>query len=185
MQTEFEAKSIKINKDQIRTKLKALGAEVVFPEREFTRMTFDNPDLRSKGAWVRLRDEGGGKMTLALKVVSDEKSIEGMKEVSFTVGDMESAALFVEELGFKRKGFEKNLREEWKLGDVVFDIDTWPLIDPYLEIEAESEATVKEYFEKLGLDYSKALFGSSDIVYRDVYGIEILGRKTLTFEDKE
>lgn len=182
MQIEFEAKALKIDKDQIRKKLKDLGAEQVFEEVEFTRMTFDNQEMRDRGAWIRLRDEGEGKITLALKIVSDEKSIQGMKEVSFTVGNMESVAMFIEELGFKRKGYEKNLREEWKLGEVIFDIDTWPLIDPWLEIEASSEKEVKEYFEKLGLDYSQAKFGSADVVYKDVYGIEILGRESLLFE---
>lgn len=98
---------------------------------------------------------------------------------------MEDAKNFVEGLGYKQRSYEKNLREEWGLDEIIFDIDTWPLIDPYLEIEASSEKLVKEYFDKLGLDYSKAIFGSSDILYKNIYGIDILKRKTLTFDDKE
>lgn len=78
MQVEFEAKAIKINKDEIRKKLKKLGAKLIFKEREFTRMTFETPELREKGAWIRLRDEGD-KVTLTLKMVSDESSIHGMR----------------------------------------------------------------------------------------------------------
>jgi adenylate cyclase, class 2 len=183
MNIEFEAKAIKIDKGKIRAKLEELGAELVFAEREFTRITFDNPTLKKNNAWIRLRDEGKGKVTLTFKVISDENSIEGMHEVGFEVSDMNAAMVFVEQLGFERKGYEKNLREEWKLGDVIFDIDTWPLIDPYLEIEASSEEQVKKYFEMLDLNYADASFGSADILYRDVYGIEILGRESLTFED--
>ena len=58
MQTEFEAKSLKINKDAIREKLKKLGAEKVFSESMFTRMTFESAELKSRGGWIRLRDEG-------------------------------------------------------------------------------------------------------------------------------
>lgn len=184
MQIEFEAKSPKINKDEIRKKLKELGAELVFSERKFIRMTFDTPELRSKNAWVRLRDEGE-KITMTFKIVEDEKSAAGMKEVSFEISEMGSAKILLEQLGLTHKGYEENLREEWQLGEVTFDIDTWPLIDPYLEIEAPSEEIVKNYFEILELDYSEAYFGSSDIIYREMYGIEILGRKQLTFEDKE
>lgn len=184
MQIEFEAKYPKINKKEIREKLKDLGAELVFAERKFIRMTFDTPKLRTKNAWVRLRDEGD-KTTMTFKVVDDKKSASGMKEVSFVISDMASAKSLLEQLGLTHKGYEENLREEWQLGEVIFDIDTWPLIDPYLEIEAPSEEIVKNYFEILELDYSKASFGSADIIYKDLYGIEILGRKQLIFEDKK
>jgi len=184
MQTEFEAKFPKIDKAEIREKLKDLGAELVFSERKFIRMTFDTPELRAKNAWVRLRDEGD-KITMTFKIVENEKSASGMKEVGFDISNIESAKSLLEQLGLKHKGYEENMREEWKLGEVLFEIDTWPLIDPYLEIEAPSEEIVKNYFEILELDYSKAYFGSADILYRDMYGIEILGRKQLTFEDKE
>jgi len=183
MQVEFEAKYPKINKDEIREKLKKLGAELVFAEQKFIRLTFDTPELQKKNAWVRLRDEGE-KITMAFKIVEDEESAAGMKEVSFEISDIKAAKSFLEQLGLTHKGYEENLREEWKLGNVIFEIDTWPLIDPYLEIEAPSEDIVKSYFQKLGLDYSEAYFGSSDILYRKLYGIEILGRKRLTFEDK-
>jgi adenylate cyclase class 2 len=184
MQIEFEAKYPKINKDDIRTKLKDLGATLVFAEQKFIRMTFDTPELREKNAWVRLRDEGD-KITMTFKIVENAASAAGMKEVGFEISDMEAAKSFLEQLGLTHKGYEENLREEWRLDGVTFEIDTWPLIDPYLEIEAPSEDIVKSYFDKLGLDYSKAYFGSSDILYRKLYGIEILGRKQLTFEDKE
>ncbi len=180
MQIEFEAKAPKIDKDSIRTKLKELGAELVFPERKFIRMTFDTPELRAKNAWVRLRDEGDC-YTMTFKVVDDRNSIEGMREVGFVVDDIAAAKDFLEQLGVKQKGYEENLREEWKIGDVLFEIDTWPLIDPYLEIEGPDEKAVKEYFEKLGLDYSEAVFGSVDILYKDLYGIDILSKERLTF----
>lgn len=180
MNTEIEAKFLNVNKDAIREQLKALGAELVFAEKKFQRITFDNPELKAKNAWIRLRDEGG-KITLALKMVSDPNSISGMKESSFEVKGWDEIVMFVESLGYMQKGQEENYREEWKLGDVVFDIDTWPLVNSWLEIEAPSEELVKEYAQKLGFDYSKAVFGSADIVYRDFYGIEILGRPSLLF----
>ena len=158
MNTEIEAKFLNVNKDAIREQLKALGAELVFAEKKFQRITFDNPELKAKNAWIRLRDEG--------------EKITGWDEI----------VMFVETLGYKRKGQEENYREEWKLGDVVFDIDTWPLVNSWIEIEAPSEELVKEYASKLGFDYSKAVFGSADIVYREFYSIEILGRPSLVFE---
>ncbi len=48
MQTEFEAKYPKIDKDEIRLKLKDLGAELVFAERKFMRMTFNTPERQPR-----------------------------------------------------------------------------------------------------------------------------------------
>jgi len=180
MEIEFEAKYPKINKDEIRNKLKEIGAKRVFSERKFVRLTFDNPKLKKNNSWVRLRNEGS-KITMTFKTVDDDKSISGMREVGFEIDDINSAKILLEQIGLKQKGYEENLREEWKLDDVIFEIDTWPKIDPYLEIEAPSEKKVKEYFKKLDLDYKKAVFGSVDILYRDLYGIEILGLDKLTF----
>lgn len=180
MNTEIEAKFLKIDKDKVRKKLKELGAELVFAERMFRRVTFDNQELREQGTWIRLRDEGS-KVTLAVKKVTDSKSITGMKEVSFEVKAWDEVVIFLENLGFKKKGQEENYREEWRLGEVVFDIDTWPLIDPWIEIEAPNEELVKIYAQKLGFNYSQAVFGSADIVYRDFYQIEVLGRPSLKF----
>lgn len=184
MHIEFEAKFPKINKEEIRSKLMELGAILNFSERKFIRMTFDTPELRSKNAWVRIRNEGD-KITLTFKVEGNQNSIVGMKEVGFVIDDIEAAKSFLEQLGLKHKGYEENMREEWKLGDTIFEIDTWPFIDPYIEIEAPNKELVIEYFNKLDLDYSKAYFGAVASLYRDLYGIEILGRKQLTFEDKE
>ncbi len=168
MTTEIEAKFLKINKDEIREQLKRIGAQLVFAEKKFTRITFDNPDLKAKNSWIRLRDEGG-KITLALKMVSDQNSIMGMKESSFEVNGWDEVITFVESLGYMKKSLEENYREEWKLGEVIFDIDSWPQVDPWLEIEAPSENLVKEYAAKLGFDYTKAVFGSADIVYKNFY----------------
>lgn len=182
MQKEFEAKVLEINKDEIRKKMEEVGARIVYPERLFTRMTFDTPELHKQGAWVRVRD-GGDKVTMSLKIVEDKTTIHGMKEVELTVSSADEAKIFLEGLGLTQSHYQQNYRERWEKDGVEFDIDTWPKIPPFLEIEAKDEQTVKDWFQKLGFDYSKAVFGSADIVYEDRYGIDVLKIKKLTFEN--
>lgn len=181
---EFEAKVLEIDKNIVRKRLRELGATLTFPEKLFTRATFDNLELRAKNAWVRVRDEGD-RVTMAFKVVSDESKITGMREVQLEVDSMEKAKTFLEQLGLKQKNFQQNKREEWELDGVVFDIDTWPLIPPYLEIEAKDEQTVKDWFKKSGFDYSNAVFGSTDVVYSKFYGKDILTMESLIFEESK
>jgi adenylate cyclase class 2 len=181
MYTEFEAKAIKIDKDEIRKKLKKLGAKLEFKEKQYTRITYNLP-VKLEGAWVRLRTDGN-KTTLAIKQVLEE-SVTGTKEIEVEVDNFEKTKELLDIAGFVQKGYQENLRERWMIDDVEFDIDTWPMIDPYLEIEAKDENTVKEWFEKLDLDFSKAYFGSSDIVYKKAYGIDIIPMPRLVFNKK-
>lgn len=181
MNTEFEAKAVKINKEKIRKELKRLGAELVFKEKMFTRVTYNLP-VELEGGWGRLRTDGK-KTTLAIKQVL-EKSITGTKEIEIEVDDFEKTRELLRMTGWKVRNYQENLRERWVLDDVEFDIDTWPMIDPYLEIEAEDEETVREWFEKLGLDFNEAYFGSSDIVYKEIYGIDIIPMPKLVFDKK-
>ena len=57
MDIEFEAKFLNINKDEIREKLKQVGAELVRPEFWQKRINFDLPE-ETPHTWIRVRDEG-------------------------------------------------------------------------------------------------------------------------------
>jgi adenylate cyclase class 2 len=181
MNTEFEAKAVKINKEKIRRKLKKMGAKLVFKEKKYTRVTYKLP-VKLEGGWGRLRTDGD-KTTLAIKQVL-EKSVTGTKEIEIEVNDFEKTRELLKMAGWKEQNYQENLRERWIFDDVEFDIDTWPVIDPYIEIEAKNEEKVKEWFEKLDLDFNKAYFGSSDIVYKEVYNIDIISMPVLIFNDK-
>lgn len=186
MQTEIEAKWLEINFDEMRQRLKEIGAKLVYPERQMTRRTYDFHDRRledDKG-WVRVRDEGD-KITLSYKQLSD-RTLHGTKEVSVEVSDFKNACLFLESIGFESKSFQETKRESWKYGDIEIELDTWPWIPGFVEIEAPNENALKEFAKKLGLDYSKALHGSVEPAYQAVYDVteeEINGWEEIRFTD--
>jgi adenylate cyclase class 2 len=43
-------------------------------------------------------------------------------------------------LGLQQVRYQENYREEWCLGEVVFDFDTWPGLPTFVEIEVSDEA---------------------------------------------
>ena len=171
MQTEIEAKFLDINKNTIRSKLKILGAKLVNPERTMIRSNYDYDDERldKKSGWIRVRDEGG-KITLAYKQV-DDRSLEGTKEVSVTVSSFEDTCNFLESIGMKLSSSQETKRESWILDDAEIEIDTWPWIPSFLEIEARDETHIKSVAKKLDLDWSKALHGSVEIAYQAYYDV--------------
>jgi adenylate cyclase class 2 len=112
--------------------------------------------------------------------------IEEQKEVQITVDDFERARDVLRALGCKDKNYQETTRELWKLDSVEVTIDTWPYLEPFIEIEGSSEAQVREVSEKLGFNWSEARFCSADKLYAEKYGIEsrVVNRQTpvLTFD---
>ncbi len=175
MNTEFEAKSLEISIDEIRAKLKKLGATLVFPEKIFERWNFDFADrrLKQKSGWLRLREgEPEGNWTLCYKQFEGDH-VAGVKEIEFEVGSKDKTLELLFVLGLEVKSHQQRKREQWKFGGLEIDIDTWPWLPPFLEVEGTNEAEVQDVFSKLGLDYSKAAFGSAQQVYEKYgyYGI--------------
>lgn len=171
METEIEAKWLNINIDLMRKKLKTIGAQLVHSERQMKRCTFDFPDkkLYMVNGWVRVRDEGD-KVTLSYKQL-DDRSLHGTKEVTVVVDSFDQTIHFLKSIGMEEKSYQETKRESWKLGKTEIELDTWPWIPSFIEIEAPSEKELKKTAQLLGLDYAHALHGSVETAYQDVYDV--------------
>ncbi|HSX44988.1 MAG TPA: CYTH domain-containing protein [Candidatus Saccharimonadales bacterium] len=172
MQTEIEAKFLNIDFAKLRSKLKVLNAKLVKSERLMKRKNFDFPDHqleRQVAGWVRVRDEGN-KITLTYKQLND-RSLHGTKEVNLTIDSFNSAEEFLKALGLKETSYQETKRESWILDDVEIELDEWPWIPPFVELEAKNEAALKKVAAKLDLDFSKAVHGSVEVAYQAVYDL--------------
>lgn len=76
---------------------------------------------------------------------------------------------------------QENYREEWTLGAVIFDLDTWPGLPTFLEVDGPDKDTVRGTVDGLGLDLARASLGSVDEVYLTVLHRDILAEDVLTF----
>ncbi|MEE1941453.1 class IV adenylate cyclase [Streptomyces sp. TRM 70361] len=183
MKHEYEAKFLAVDVADLQTRLTRLGAVQVLPRTLLTRKIFEN-DALDVGAWIRLRDEGT-RSTLTLKQVTDATTIDGTTEVETEVADLHAMAEILRRIGLREVRYQENYREEWRLGEVVFDFDTWPDLPTFVEIEGPDEASVRQAAALLELDYSEARFGSVDEIYKSEAGRDILSEPTLLFADSE
>jgi len=183
MQTEYEATFEKINKEQIRQRLQRAGAKLERPEYFQKRVVFDT-SIDSPHTWIRVRDEGD-KITMSYKEVTGD-SIENQKEICLVVDNFDNAVELLTKAGCQRKAFQESKRELWTMDDADITIDTWPFLETFLEVEADSEEKVRKVCEKLELDYSQALFCAIGYLYMRKYGIssETVNKKTplITFD---
>ncbi len=186
MNIEYEATFIDIDKDEIRGRLKKSGATLIKPDFLMKRLTFELPAGHEiPGGWLRIRDEGD-KTTLSLKIIDGDK-IEDQKEICLNINNFEEGVKLLEMIGARQKAYQENRRELWILDEVEVTIDEWPYLEPYVEVEGKSEKEVRAISERLGFDYSQALFCAVSTIYNKKYGvpIEVVNQNTrlITFSD--
>lgn len=165
MNLEIEATFIEIDKANLRAKIKALGGKLFQPEILMRRVVFDT----GEHSFVRVRDEGN-KIVMTYKC-HHNNSLLGTEEINVAVDDYNSAIAFLEKIGLKPKSIQETYREEWELDGVEIDIDTWPWIPTYVEIEGPSTRAVEAVSAKLGFDMKDAHYGSVDEIYKLYYDV--------------
>ncbi|MEV7185175.1 class IV adenylate cyclase [Kitasatospora sp. NPDC093102] len=173
---EFEVKVLNIEPEAMRALLAEAGAEHLC-DRFQRRYVYDIPGR--PGAWVRLRDTGTG-VTLCVKEIHSD-TIDGVTETETTVGDFDATNALLGKLGYLPKAYQENRRSSWRLGGAAVEIDHWPLIPPYLEIEGDSAEHVHETALALKLPPEELTSENTTKVYRR-YGIDIEAIPRLTFE---
>ena len=170
MEIEYEAVFTNIEPDSFRAVLTSAGAELARAEYMQTRSSFNLPEsvLTQKG-WARVRDEGD-KITMSVKSIEGE-GIESQKESCVTVDSFKQAESLLTQLGCVKKAYQETKRELWMLDGVEVTIDTWPFLEPFVEVEGSSEAVVKAVAEKLGFEWATAKFCAVDTLYSEKYDI--------------
>jgi len=185
MKTEIEVKFCDIDIDATREILARAGAVCEQPLRLMRRVIIETEQLAERHAFVRVRDEGH-RTTLTYKQF-DEASLTGAKEIEVTVSDFDATVALLEQVDLVHKSFQESRRETWKLGDVEVVIDEWPHLNAYIEIEGESETSVKKAAETLGFAWSDAIFGSVTEVYQHQYpdgqSRELVNMSRISFDE--
>ncbi|WP_328469286.1 class IV adenylate cyclase [Streptomyces sp. NBC_00448] len=173
---EFEAKLLGIDPDEIRARLLEAGAEHV-GDRLQRRYVYDIPGR--SGTWVRLRDNGETATLCVKEILSD--AIDGVRETETAVSDFDATHAILGKLGYLPKAYQENRRSSWSVLGASVELDHWPRIPPYLEIEGNSGGHVHRVAEALGLPVDALTSENTTAVYRR-YGIDIESIPRLTFE---
>lgn len=160
MHTEYEVRILNVNVSDVIERLESMKAKFEW-DRLQKRYVYDLIP-KVDGKWIRLRTNGD-KTTLTIKNIVSSK-IDGTQELEIVVDNFERCNLMLKELGFEAKGYQENRRVQYNLNGVEIDIDYWPLIPTYIEIEGASEEAVYNAVDALG-------FKREDCVTKDVQGI--------------
>lgn len=179
MHTEYEVRILEIDVDKIIKKLENLGASLQwdFIQRRYVYDVYPKNDKK----WIRLRTNGKVSTLTVKNLVSS--NIDGTQELEIEVDNFERCNLLLKELGFESRNYQENRRIQYLFNGVEIDIDFWPLIPTYMEIEGPSEEAVYHVLSVLGFEKEAATSKDVDSIYYD-YGIELKDILELKLEDE-
>ena len=181
MNTEYEIRILEINHDEVVSKLESLGAKKIFSAMQ-SRKVYDFKPV-DPNRWIRLRTNGI-KTTLTIKELKDT-TIDGTKELEIEVSDFNTTDEILNNLGYISRTFQQNYRTQYILDDVEIDLDHWPLIPEYMEIEGKSIEEIYNVLEKLEISKERISTLDVDSIYK-YYGIDdVCHMKELYFEEDE
>lgn len=171
MKAEIEVKFLDVDIEDVRQRLERAGATLEHPMRSMRRVLIEEEHHAKDHSYIRIRDEGD-RTTLTFKrrtYPGGKSTIDSTDEIETTVGDFDTAVNIFKEAGWHYTTYQESKRETWHLDDAEVVIDEWPWINPYIEVEAETEEIVRRVAAKIGFDWKDAVFGSVDVIYRRDY----------------
>lgn len=179
MKIEYEVKILEIDQEEMILKLEKLGAILEGNWLQKRKIYDFNPVQESK--WIRLRTNGV-ETTLTIKDVT-EKTIDGTKELEIKVSSFEDTDEILKELGYVSKIYQENKRIRYRYQNIEIDIDTWPLIPTYVEIEGKSKEEIESFLTLIDYDATKLTTKDVKSIYKEFYNID-LDYRVLTFKEQ-
>lgn len=146
---EFETKVLDINPEEVIQKLRQLGADET-PETLSKRFMCDLESVDIEV--IRLRTNGK-KTTLTYKhKIRGNTKIGETIEIEVEVADFDKTAALLSKIPFKFILYQENKSHIFRLDEIEFSIDTWPLLPSYLEIESFNQKKVAYGLKLLGME---------------------------------
>ncbi len=170
---EHEIKVLDVDIVKLVENLEKLGAKKVYDDTR-TIIALDTEDkmfLNQKDKLIRITDEGSIKVTMHVNQSKPEIK-EGIK---FKTSRLKETMDFFHEMGLNPISKVKANRISYELGKIDFDIDKFPSIPPFLEIDIEflndEGYTLESLLKVLELEDNQiVVMGTEDI--HKLYGVD-------------
>lgn len=174
MSYEIETKVLNIDAEKMKEKLISLGAKQI----QDTRLVVDWYRLKGvkegKDEWfLRIRSNSESKHEVTWKARSDILgTARKHKEINFAIPEPEKLADLFEEIGLEKYAHQEKDRVSFSYQDWQFDIDQYPKMPAFLEIEGESEKHVNEGIKLLGLENNPTWVKGERILIQNTYKLD-------------
>ncbi|MDE2038011.1 MAG: hypothetical protein KGI69_02195 [Patescibacteria group bacterium] len=173
MANEVETKVLDIDVDDVMRKLAELGAAKT-AENKLTVDWFRLKGVEEgKDPWfLRIRSYSDGRHEATWKAKSKiTKGVRRHKEINLLLQEPDKLADLFCEIGLERYAHQEKFRASFKHKGWSFDIDRYPGMPAFMEIEGNDEGHVSEALELLGLGSNRTWADGERTLIEKVYGL--------------
>ena len=186
----FEIDNLLLNnqKEELKNIAKVNKMQELLEKEEFLKilnkkeiLDFIGQFRNNSKKWIRLR-KTNKKTTIAVKhiLADNNTNLQQMLEIEIEVESMQKAKEFMQALGYSHKSYQEKIRKTYELEKYEIDIDTWPGIPTYMEIEGEDEEDLSYILNKLGYKLEDTISCTADDIYKK-YGKTMFEKRELKF----
>lgn len=133
--------------------------------------------------WVRLR-KSNEKVELTVKHILKGNLEDGLfqkiLETEIITSSFETTNELLENLGLAKRNYQEKIRYSYEYKTAKIEVDIWPLIEPYMEIECDDENIINEIINKLNFEEKKIVSVNTEQLYKEK-GLDILKISDLKF----
>ena len=180
---ETEAKFYVRDLERIKKPLENLSAHLDQSRVLEMNLRFDLPDtsLRAQGRVLRLRRDTEARLTYK-GGNKNSRGVLSREEIEFVVGDFEKAKKLLEALGYQQIFYYEKYRTTYELDKTLIMLDELPYGN-FVEIEGETEETIRALSERLELDWEATIERSYSALFEQVQKSLNLSFRDLSFEN--
>lgn len=102
--------------------------------------------------WIRIRTSNLITNLTVKHILADKEgtNLQQMKEIEIEVPSKEKANEFLEAIGLSHKCYLEKKRTTYSLKNHLIEIDTWPKIPTFFELEGENDKDIEQILNLLG-----------------------------------
>lgn len=183
MNKETEVKVLNIDVEKVKTKLVEIGAKQTYQGKFVVDWLRPIGIGEDEDPWfLRVRSREGREPEVTWKGLTEHEVNVRKKinrkvnqkhhtadEINFNVSDFNKMRDLFIAIGLEHYARQEKIRTSFELNDISFDIDEYPGIPPFLEVEAFSKQKVEETLEKLDLKNYKRWAAGERILIQQEY----------------
>ncbi len=172
---EIETKVLDIDKDKIISALQNLGAKEKGVKTKLSVTWFRKIGIKEgEDNWfLRIRSYNNDRHEVTWKAKSEViGQVRKHKEINFLIEEPEKLSDLFEEIELEKYAHQEKYRTSFTLDNWQFDIDEYPGMPAFIEIEGTSEMHVKEAMEKLDLATNRTWTAGERTLIQDIYKLD-------------
>jgi adenylate cyclase, class 2 len=173
---EIETKVLEIDKEELIRTFESLGAQKVSDTKLIAEWYQPKGFVREKEntvAWyLRIRGNEDGYTEVTWKGKSDVLGVSRKhKEINLKVEDREKIRDLFKEIGLEPCAYQEKFRTSWHYKDWQFDLDQYPDMPAYLEIEGNSEEHIRQAIKLLKLEEYQTSSEGERVLIQEKYNL--------------